>query len=133
MELDELIDKVAHPRFNFVYINKDLKLAIQVLNVNLYIEDYANIIEIQRNFYLTMFKNDKTYKLNLFLKITYDKVEKKISSIYVAEKDRTISGSVNSILCCTHKIEDDEYLKDLKMFLTFCYNALLLEYKERYL
>ena len=37
MELDKLIDKVAHPRFNFVYINKDLKLAIQVLNINLYI------------------------------------------------------------------------------------------------
>lgn len=133
MELDELIDKVAHPRFNFVYINKDLQLAIQVLNVNLYIEDYANIIEIQRNFYLTMFKNDKAYKLNLFLKITYDKVKKKISSIYVVEKDRTISGSVNSILGCTCKVEDDEYLKDLKMFLPFCYNALLCEYKQRYL
>ena len=133
MELDKLIDKVAHPRFNFVHINKDLKLAIQVLNVNLYIEEYSNIIEIQRNFYITMFDGDKTYKLNLFLKITYDKVYKKISSIYVAEKDKTVTENHNSVMSRTRKIEDDEYSKDLKMFLPFCYNALLYEYKERYL
>lgn len=132
MELDKLVDKVAHPRLNFVYINKDLQLAIQVLNVNLYIEEYSNIIEMQRNFYITMFDDDKTYKLNLFLKITYSKVYKKISSVFVAEKDKTISESCSPEMGCTRKVEDDEYSKDLKAFLPFCYNALLHEYKERY-
>lgn len=132
MTLDELIDKIAHPRLNLIYINKDLKLAIQVLDVNLYIEEYSNIVEMQRNFYITMLDDDKTYKLNLFLKITYDKVYKKISSILVAEKDKTITENYNSEINRTRKIEDDEYSKDLKAFLPFCYNALLYEYKERY-
>lgn len=132
MELDKLVDKIAHPRFNFIYLNKDLQLAIQVLNVNLYIEEYSNVIEIQRNFYITMFDGDKTYKLNLFLKITYNKVQKRISNIFVAEKDKTISESYNTIMGCTRRVEDAEYSKDLKAFLPFCYNALLCEYKERY-
>lgn len=132
MTLNELKDKVDHDSLSFVYANEHLQLAIQILNLPLYIKDYANIIEIQRNFYLTMFKNDKTYKLNLFLKITYDKVEKKISNIYVAEKDKTVTENHNSVMSRTRKIEDDEYSKDLKMFLPFCYNALLCEYKEKY-
>lgn len=133
MEPEELVCETERSNLSYICVDENLQLTIQILNAMAYVEEYANGIDIQRDYYLTLFKNGKRHELTLFLKVTYSKVYKKISNIFVATKKRTETRSYGKI-CGMAKIDvEKDYFKDLSMFLPLCYNHLINEYKNRYI
>lgn len=133
MEPEELVYETERSNLSYICVDENLQLTIQILTATAYVEEYANGVDIQRNYYLTLFKNGKRHELTIFLKVTYSKVYKKINNIFVAIKKRTVLRDYGKI-CGMAKVDvEKDYFKNLSMFLPLCYNHLINEYKDRYI
>lgn len=133
MEPEELVYETERSNLSYICVDENLQLTIQILTATAYVEEYANCVDIQRNYYLTLFKNDKRHKLTLFLKVRYNKVYKNIADILVIPKDRYVTKDYGDIRGQVRVDTEKDYFKDLGMFLPLCYNHLISEYKERYI
>ena len=133
MEPEELVYETERSNLSYICVDGDLQLTIQILTATAYVEEYANGVDIQRNYYLTLFKNNKRYQLTIFLKVSYNTVYNKINDILVIPKDRRETKSYGNLYGTVKVDTDKDYFKDLSMFLPLCYNHLINEYKERYI
>ena len=133
MEPEELVYETERSNLSYIYVDENLQLTIQILTTTAYVEKYANGVDIQRNYYLTLFKNNKRYQLTIFLKVCYNTVYNKINDILVIPKDRHETRDYGDLRGVVKVDTDKDYFKDLGMFLPICYNHLINEYKERYI
>lgn len=133
MEPEELVYETERSNLSYICVDENLQLTIQILTATAYVEKYANGVDIKRNYYLTLFKNNKRYQLTIFLKVCYNTIYNKINDILVIPKDRRETRDYGDLRGVVKVDTDKDYFKDLGMFLPICYNHLINEYKERYI
>lgn len=118
MTRDQILERYLQREYKQVFYSDSPKVLIQASEGGPYVENRSELIYFQSIYIVSYYKNDNEYKFNLFIRIKYNRLAKKVANIVVHIDDHKISGKDARIL-------SPNILNILMAQTSVCYNHLL--------